>query len=113
MTVDPIAMFATVTAGLGVLGAGVGIYRFGASRGELQSRTSAAMDLFMSTQGRIADAMERTAQAAEQNAKWIPLIEAMHEDRHELGLTLRAMSRKLNALMRTNQDEDATDHQGS
>ena len=62
--------------------------------------------------GRQREALERNAKAAEENAKWIPLIEQMHEERHELGLTLRSMqARKLNALMRTN--EDSNDDQGS
>jgi hypothetical protein len=41
----------------------------------------------------------------------IPLFESIHEERLALGITLRAMSRKLNAIMRIN--EDSPDEQGS
>ena len=111
MTIDPVAIAVAVGTGLGACAAGIGIYRFGTSRGHAQTKALQAMDVFIATQTRVAESLERTARAAEQHAKMIPLIESIHEERIGLGITLRAMSRKLNAIMRIN--EDPTDEQGS
>ena len=118
MGLDPVTITTGVVTGLGILAAGIGIYKFGSQHGATQAKTTQAMDMLITTMpravaemGRQREALERNAKAAEENAKWIPLIEQMHEERHELGLTLRSMARKLNALMRTN--EDSNDDQGS
>jgi len=111
MTIDPVAVAVAVGTGLGALAAGVGIYRFGTSSGKAQSKAVQAMDVFIATQHRVAESLERTAKAAEEHSKMIPLFESIHEERLGLGMTLRAMSRKLNAIMRIN--EDPSDEQGS
>ena len=113
MGLDTGTLITNVVAGLGILAAGIGIYKFGSQHGATQAKTTQAMDVFITVlpkaveeMGRQREAMDRQAKAAEENAKWIPLIEAMHEERHALGLTLRAMSRKLNMLTRNNDDSN-------
>jgi len=111
MAIDPVAIGVAVGTGLGTLAAGIGIYRFGTSRGHAQSKAVQAMEVFIATQTRVADSLERTARAAEEHAKMIPLFESINEERVALGITLRAMSRKLNTIMRIN--EGPSDEQGS
>jgi hypothetical protein len=111
MTIDPVALAVAVGTGLGACAAGIGIYRFGTSRGHAQTKALQAMDVFIATQTRVAESLERTARAAEEHSKMVPLFESLHEERLGLGMTLRAMSRKLNTIMRIN--EDPTDEQGS
>jgi hypothetical protein len=90
---------------LGVLAAGVGLLRYGASRGSMQSKSVEALNVFLQTQPRIVDAQLRQAAAAESNAKLVALLEDFHEQQREIGVTLRTISRKLNALMRANEEE--------
>jgi len=84
--------------GLGVIAAGIGIYRFGTERGKLQTKALEAFDVFCKTQERIAVAQDRQAAAAETNARLIPLLEALHEDREQVSTTLRVISRELREL---------------
>ena len=92
--IDPGALF----AGLGAVAAGVGIFRFGASRAAVQNKAMQAFDLFISTQDRIALAQERQAAALEANAKLIPLLEAWHSQQEQTSLTLRVLSREVHEL---------------
>jgi len=66
MTTDPVSIAVGIGTGLGMIAAGLGIYRFGSARGELQAKSIEAMDLFISTQVRIVQAAERTANIAER-----------------------------------------------
>ena len=92
--IDPGAML----AGLGAMAAGVGIYRFGASRGAMQSKALQAFEIFIATQARIADAQDRQAKALEESAKLLPLLETLSEQREQMSLTMRVMSRELREL---------------
>jgi hypothetical protein len=92
-------------AGLGAVAAGLGIYRFGASRGAAQTKAVQALDLFIATEDRIANAQERQAAALEANAKLIPLLESLATQREQMiekqeqnGLTLRVISREVREL---------------
>ena len=95
---DVSGIAAALFTGLGALAAGVGIYRFGAERGRLQSKAVEALDVFIRFQERIASAAERQAIAAETNARLIPLLESLHEDREQISTTLRVISRELHEL---------------
>lgn len=99
--IDPGSMF----AGLGAVAAGIGIYRFGSSRGAAQNKAIQALDMFIATQDRIASAQDRQAAALEANAKLIPLLaslatqrEQMIEKQEQNGLTLRVISREVHEL---------------
>ena len=85
-------------AGLGALAAGIGLYRFGTSRGMVQAQIVKAVELFCATQDRIADAQERQAKALEENARLIPLLESLAAQREQVGLTMRVISRELREL---------------
>ena len=87
-----------ILAGLGAIAAGLGIYRFGASRGSAQIKFVAAMDLFMKTQDQIATAQERQAAALEANARLILLLEAWHSQQEQTSLTLRVLSREVHEV---------------
>ncbi len=61
-----------------------------------------AMTAFESTSEsghRIASASERLAIATEASSKILPLLERIEEDRREVGMTLRVISRKVNELL--------------
>jgi hypothetical protein len=99
--VDPSAIF----VGLGALAAGIGIFRFGVSRGAMQNKAIQALDMFCSTQDRIANSQERQAAALEANARLIPLLESLAAQREQMiekqeqnGLTLRVISREVHEL---------------
>jgi hypothetical protein len=99
--IDPSTMF----AGLGALAAGIGLFRFGVSRGALQNKAVQAFDLFLSSGDRIAVAQERQAAALEANARLIPLLESLAAQREQMiekqeqnGLTLRVISREVREL---------------
>lgn len=85
-------------AGLGAAAAGVGIYRFGSSRGAAQSKAVEAFTMFCNTQDRIANAQERQAAALESQARLIPLLEAWHASQEQTSLTLRVVSREVHEL---------------
>jgi len=98
---DPSAIF----AGLGALAAGIGLYRFGISRGSMQNKAMQAFDVFCATQDRIADSQERQAAALEANTRLISLLESlaaqreqMNEKQEQNGLTLRVISREVREL---------------
>jgi hypothetical protein len=98
---DPGAFF----AGLGALAAGLGLYRFGISRGAMQNKAIKAFDMFCSTQDRIAHSQERQAAALEANARLISLLESLAAQREQMvekqeqnGLTLRVISREVREL---------------
>jgi uncharacterized protein (DUF58 family) len=92
------AIFGAIFAGLGLAAAGIGIYRFGSERGKTQAKALEAFDVFIRTQDGIARAQDRQAVAAETNARLIPLLEALHEDREQTSTTLRVISRELREL---------------
>ncbi len=91
-----------ILTGLGALAAGTGIFKAGISVGRLADRVPQALQDQAASQRELVDANKRQAVALEQSAKIVPLLEQVHSEREEIGLTLRAMARKLNTLLEHN-----------
>ena len=49
MAMDPVTVVMGVATGLGILAAGIGIYKFGSQHGETAAKTSQAMQVFITT----------------------------------------------------------------
>jgi hypothetical protein len=90
--------------GIGAMSAGLGIFIAGAKMGRmvdrLGGRIPAALESQAQAQAKMAEIGLRHAAALEQTAQVIPLIQQMQDERREIGITLRAMSRKLNEVLK-------------
>lgn len=86
--------------GVGALSAGVGIFTAGMRLGRFLDRHTSRVVVALEGQTTAQQGMSAliSAELAKQN-QVITLLESVHRDREEIGVTLRTISRKLNQVL--------------